>query len=92
MVQTRVSAPSAVLAAWFCGLARALAGYVTGGHRRRVEQRLDDGFEFGPWDFGDCSHETIVKQNRVIRGVADSVNANNAGWCTACLGITDGVY
>ena|ERR1035437_2844493 len=41
-------------------LARALVGYRICGHRRRVQQRLDDRLEFRAGNFRDVGHDYIV--------------------------------
>ena len=53
---------TALLRPWpLCAvLARALVGYRAGGHRRRVQERLDDRLEFRTGDFGDVGHDSIV--------------------------------
>ena len=41
-----------------------LARYIRHRHRRRVQERLDDGFEFVFWDFEALAHGPIVRQDR----------------------------
>ena len=55
-------------------LARALVGYRAGGHRRRVQERLDDRLKFRTRDFGNIVHDFILRLNLLVAMALFSVH------------------